>query len=469
MFLSELDPSMLARMQFAFTISFHIIFPAFTIGLATWLLLMEGLWLKTRKQVYRDLYKLWVKIFAITFGMGVVSGVVMSYQFGTNWSVFAHKTGNVLGPLLGYEVLTAFFLEASFLGIMLFGWGKVSEKMHFISTLVVAVGTLLSAFWILSANSWMHTPQGFEIREDGLFYPTSWMEIIFNPSFSHRFFHMVVASYLTTSFVISGVAGYYMLKKQFIVHSKKMLEIIGILIIILTPIQIFIGDSQGLNTLKYQPRKIAAIESIWDTETGTGLKLFGWPNEQKQTTEYSVEIPKLGSIILTHKLDGIIKGLKSWSRDEIPPVKTVFFAFRIMVGVGLLMLGTSIAMIIFYRKKQLFTNRKLHRWLVIMSPSGFVALLSGWFVTEVGRQPYIVYGILKTKDAISPVIGEYVLLSLVMFIITYTFVFGAGIHYLLKLIKHGPKEDKQYEDMEWHVEPAVYKELVLKNIKKDKK
>ncbi len=462
----ELDAALLARIQFAFTISFHIIFPSFTIGLASYLLLIETFWLKTQKNIYRELYRLLVKIFAISFGMGVVSGVVMSYQFGTNWSVFSKTVGNVLGPLMGYEVLTAFFLEASFLGIMLFGWGKVSKTMHFISTVVVAVGTLLSAFWILSANSWMHTPQGFNIMKNGFLHPNSWIEIIFNPSFPYRFFHMIIACYVTTSFVLAGIAAYYLLRNKFEKHAKLLLKIAGVAIIIFTPIQMFVGDMHGLNTLKYQPRKIAAIESIWDTEKGAGLKLFGWPDEKNETTKYAIEVPKLGSLILTHQFNGEIKGLKEWAKKDRPPVKIVFFSFRIMVGIGILMLCTAVTGLFLYKKKKLFNNKIFHKWLLLMSPSGFIAVLAGWFVTEIGRQPYIVYGILRTKDAISPVIGEYVLFSLIAFVVTYIIVFSTGVYYILKLVRHGPTSlQKESKDIEWHIEPGVYQDLVLNNIK----
>ena len=438
----QLDPVLLARIQFAFTVSFHIIFPSFSIGLASWLAVVEGLWLKTGKDVYKDIYKFWIKIFAVVFGMGVVSGVVMSYEFGTNWSVFSDRVGNVLGPLLGYEVLTAFFLEASFLGIMLFGWNKVSPKMHFVSTVIVAVGTLISAFWILSANSWMQTPQGYEIREDGLFYPTSWMEIIFNPSFPYRFIHMVVAAYLTTAFVVGGVSAFYLIMKRHVAQARVMFAMAMIMAAVVAPTQIFIGDLHGLNTLQHQPIKVAAMEGIWENEKGAALRLFGVPDEEAEETKYAIEIPKLASIILTHEVDGEIKGLKSVPKEDRPPVAWVFYAFRIMVGLGVLMALTGVIAAILYTKRKLYTNTTFLKWCCLMAPSGFVAVLAGWFVTEIGRQPFTVYGVMRTAESASPVLPEYIAMSLLGFIIVYAIVFGAGIYYILKLIAKGPKESQ---------------------------
>jgi cytochrome d ubiquinol oxidase subunit I len=445
--LSHLDPVILARIQFAFTISFHIIFPAFTIGLASWLAVVEWRYLKTGKEVYQEVYRMWVKIFAVTFGMGVVSGVVMSYQFGTNWSVFSDKVGNVLGPLLGYEVLTAFFLEASFLGVMLFGWNRVSRKMHFASTVIVAFGTLLSSFWILAANSWMQTPQGYRVGQDGLFYPTDWLQIIFNPSFPYRFAHMVMAAYLTTAFVVGGIGAYYLWRKRHIKHARVMFGMAMIMAIFVAPLQPIIGDLHGLNTLKHQPAKVAAMEGLWETQRGAPLKLFGWPDPEEERTKYALEIPKLSSLILTHELDGEVKGLKEWPRDERPPVAWVFWSFRIMVGIGTLMVITGAVAAVLYFRKKLFDTRWFQIWCMALTPSGFIAVLAGWFVTEIGRQPYIVYGLLRTSDTVSPVIGPNIALSLLAFIITYTFVFGAGSYYILRLIGKGPgTREKAYGD-----------------------
>ena len=438
-----LDPVILARIQFAFTVTFHIIFPAFTIGLASWLAVVEWRFLKTGNEIYQEVYRMWVKIFAVAFGMGVVSGVVMSYQFGTNWSVFSDKVGNVLGPLLGFEVLTAFFLEASFLGIMLFGWNRVSPKMHFASTLIVAFGTLLSSFWILSANSWMHTPQGFRVAENGLLYPTDWIKIIFNPSFPYRFAHMVLAAYLTTAFVVGGVGAYYLWQKRHIRHARVMLGMAMIMAVFVAPMQPIIGDLHGLNTLEHQPAKVAAMEGQWETQRGAPLRLFGWPDQNEERTKFSIEIPKLSSLILTHDLDGEVKGLKEWPADERPPVAWVFWSFRIMVGIGVLMVATGVfAAVLFFRKK-LFETRWFQLWCMALTPSGFIAVIAGWFVTEIGRQPYIVYNVMRTSEAVSPVIGSNIALSLLAFAVTYTFVFGAGIYYIFRLINKGPGSVEQ--------------------------
>ncbi len=436
--IEKFDPVFLARIQFAFTISFHIIFPAFTIGLASWLAVLEWRWLKTGNTVYKEVYRMWVKIFAVTFGMGVVSGVVMSFQFGTNWSVFSDRAGNVLGPLLGYEVLTAFFLEASFLGVMLFGWNRVSPKMHFAATIIVAVGTLISAFWILSANSWMQTPQGYRVGAEGLLYPTDWIKIIFNPSFPYRFFHMVTASYLTTAFVVGGIGAYYLWRNRHAKHARVMLGMAMIMAIFVAPIQAVMGDLHGLNTLKHQPAKVAAMEGIWETEKGAALKLFGWPDQEEEKTKYAIEIPKLSSLILTHDPNGEVKGLKEWPKDERPPVAWVFWSFRVMVGIGVLMIFTGVIAAILFFRKQLFIKRWFQLWCMAMTPSGFVAVLAGWFVTEIGRQPYIVYGVMRTAETVSPVMGSQVALSLLAFVLSYVFVFGAGSYYIIRLIGKGP-------------------------------
>lgn len=428
----------LARIQFAFTVSFHIIFPAFTIGLASWLAVLEWRWLKTGNPIFAEVYRLWVKIFAVTFGMGVVSGVVLSFQFGTNWSVFADKGGNVLGPLLGYEVLTAFFLEASFLGVMLFGWNRVSPRMHFASTVIVALGTLVSAFWILSANSWMQTPQGFRIGADGLLYPTDWLEVIFNPSFPYRFAHMVTAAYLTTAFVVAGIGAYYLWRRRHVLHARVMFGMAMIMAVFVAPLQLVLGDLHGLNTLEHQPVKVAAMEGLWDTQKGAPLVLFGWPDQEAETTKHSLEIPKLSSLILTHDLEGEVKGLKEWPPDERPPVAWVFWSFRIMVGIGMLMIATGLIALVLFFKKRLFDTAWFQYWCMALTPAGFIAVLAGWFVTETGRQPYIVYGLLKTADAISPVSAGPIAISLLAFIVVYVLVFGAGSYYILKLIAKGP-------------------------------
>jgi cytochrome d ubiquinol oxidase subunit I len=441
--IENLDPVLLARIQFAFTVAFHILFPAFTIGLASWLAVLEWRWIKTGYEPYAETYRMWVKIFAVTFGMGVVSGVVLSFQFGTNWSVFADAGGNVLGPLLGYEVLTAFFLEASFLGVMLFGWNRVSPKMHFAATIIVAVGTLISAFWILSANSWMQTPQGFRVGADGLLYPTNWLQVIFNPSFPYRFVHMVTAAYLTTAFTVAGVGAYYLWRRRHEAQARVMLGMAMIMAVFVAPLQLLFGDLHGLNTFEYQPAKVAAMEGLWETERGAPLVLFGWPDQEAETTRFALEIPKLSSLILTHDLDGEVRGLKEWPRDERPPVAWVFWSFRIMVGLGMLMIATGVIAIVLYFKKRLFDTRWFQYWCMALTPAGFIAVLAGWIVTEVGRQPWVVQGVLRTEDAVSPVVGSSIAISLAAFIVVYLFVFGAGTYYILHLINKGPDTQEE--------------------------
>lgn len=459
----ELDPVLLARIQFAFTISFHIIFPAFTIGLASWLAVVEWRWLRTGEKVYEEVYRMWVKIFAVCFGMGVVSGVVMSYQFGTNWSVFSDKVGNVIGPLLGYEVLTAFFLEASFLGIMLFGWGRVSKRMHFVSTFIVAVGTLISAFWILSANSWMQTPQGFEIGADGLLYPTSWMEIIFNPSFPVRFFHMVTAAYLTTAFVVGGIGAYYLWRKIHIPHAKVMFGMAMLMAVFVAPVQLLIGHEHGNNTMEHQPVKVAAMEGNWERGGNKPLYLFGLPNAETETTDYGITIPNGASWVLTGRPDGEIPGLKDVAKEDRPPVAIVFWSFRIMVGIGMAMILTGAIAAFLYFRKRLFDTRSFQLWCMAMTPTGFIAVLAGWFVTEVGRQPWTAYGVIRTSESISPVAAEQVAITLLAFVVVYTFVFGAGSYYILKLIGKGPKSvgdgEKYYDHSKMAMAPKVAKEV----------
>ncbi len=434
----EFDPILLARIQFAFTISFHIVFPAFTIGLASFLAALEWRWLATGNNHFRDIYKFWIKIFAVAFGMGVVSGVVMSYQFGTNWSLFSDRVANVLGPLLGFEVLTAFFLEASFLGIMLFGWDRVSKKMHFTATCIVAVGTLISAFWILAANSWMQTPQGFTIEPDGRLMPTNWLEIIFNPSFPYRFVHMITAAYLTTAFVVGGVGSFYLWNKRHLQHARIMLGMATMMAALVAPMQLIIGHMHGENTREYQPVKVAAMEGNWEHTTNAPLYLFGWPNQQKEITEFGITIPNGASLVLTGKADGEIPNLKSFAPEDRPPVVWVFWSFRIMVGIGMLMILVGVLSAAQYFRKKLFDSRWLHGMWMIMMPSGFIALLAGWFVTEIGRQPWTAYGVIRTIHSVSPaIVGPQVAWSLLAFVVMYIFVFGAGSYYILTLIGKG--------------------------------
>lgn len=441
--LGYIDPVLLARVQFAFTVAFHILFPAFTIGLASWLAVVEWRWLRTGNELYRDIYQMWLKIFAVAFGLGVVSGVVMSYQFGTNWSVFSDKVGNVIGPLLGYEVLTAFFLEASFLGVMLFGFNRVGPRMHFTATLIVAAGSLFSAFWILSANSWMQTPAGYRIGPEGIFFPVNWLEIVFNPSFGYRLVHMVTAAYLTTAFVVGGVGAYYLWAGRCRQHARIMLGMAMLMAVFVAPFQLVSGDQHGLNTLAHQPAKVAAMEGLWETQAGAPLKLFGWPDQEAEETRYALEIPKLSSLILTHSREGTVRGLKEWPAEDRPPVALVFWSFRIMVGIGMLMIGTGLCALVLYLRKQLFETRWFRFCCMALTPAGFIAVLAGWIVTEVGRQPYIVYKVLRTSETVSPVPGSQIGLTLLFFLIAYFFIFGAGVYYISRVIARGPEPGDQ--------------------------
>lgn len=454
-----LDPVLLARVQFAFTISFHIIFPAISIGLASFLTVIEARWLITRNQIFKEIYKFWVKIFAVTFGMGVVSGVVMSYEFGTNWSLFSDRVANVLGPLLGFEVLTAFFLEASFLGIMLFGWGRVSEKMHFAATSIVALGTLISAFWILSANSWMHTPQGFAIAADGRLIPTNWLEIIFNPSFPYRFTHMITAAYLTTSFLVGGVGAFYLLKNRDLPHARVMLGMAMLMAALVSPLQFIIGHRHGDNTLQHQPVKIAAMEGNWSHRERVPLFLFGIPSQEEEETKYGVTIPGGASWVLTGSTEGKVPALKDFPKEDRPPVIWVFCAFRVMVGIGFLMIAIGVTSAIQYWRKKLFQSRWLQIWWLLMMPSGFIAILAGWFVTEIGRQPWTAYGIIRTRESVSPaIVAPQVAWSLLAFIFMYSLVFSTGIYYIAHLIRKGVAESKGQEPYYQHsIEAAAIK------------
>ena len=430
----------LARIQFAFTVSFHIIFPAISIGLASFLAVLEWRWLKTNDPVYRDLFKFWIKVFALSFGMGVVSGVVMSYQFGTNWSEFSRISGSVTGPLLAYEVLSAFFLEAGFLGIMLFGWGRVGPKTHFFATLMVAVGTCISMFWILSSNSWMQTPQGFTI-ENGIIIPQDWFAIVFNPSFPYRLAHMAMASFLVSALLVAATAAFHLLKGRRDALVKKSFSMAMWMILALAPLQMFVGDLHGLNTLEHQPAKLAAMEGHWETnkDHGMPLYLFGIPDMEAEETKYAIGIPNLGSLIMTHTLDGEVKGLKEFAPEARPNSLVVFWSFRIMVGLGVLMILMAVLGAWLRKTDKFYDSVWLHRFALYMGPSGFIALLAGWFTTEVGRQPWVVYGVLRTKDTLSPVSAEQVGLTLIIFVMVYFIVFGVGIFYMLKLMRKGPE------------------------------
>jgi cytochrome d ubiquinol oxidase subunit I len=432
----------LARIQFGFTISFHIIFPAITIGLASYLAVLEGLWLLRKDEVYRSLYLFWSRIFAVNFAMGVVSGLVMAYQFGTNWSHFSAFAGSITGPLLAYEVLSAFFLEAGFLGVMLFGWTKVGPGLHFFATVMVAIGTLTSATWILASNSWMQTPQGFEIV-GGRVVPVDWLKVIFNPSFPYRLVHMTLAAYLATALFVAASGAWHLLRGRTSEEVRTMLSMALWMLLVVTPLQMEAGDAHGLNTLKHQPAKIAAMEGHWRNEPGQGvpLILFGWPDMAAETTRFAVEIPRLGSVVLTHSLNGQFPGLSELPPSERPDSTVVFWTFRVMVGLGLLMLLLALWGVWLRWRRRLYDSRLFLRFATAMGPAGLIALLCGWLTTEVGRQPWVVYGVLHTRDAVSNHSALALSGTLVMFIVMYCIVFGTGISYMLQLVGRGPGEE----------------------------
>ncbi len=427
-----LDPIVLARLQFASNITFHILFPTISIALGWFLLFFKTRFVATGLQHWMDAYQFWVKIFALTFALGVVSGITMSFQFGTNWPGFMNAVGNVAGPLLAYEVLTAFFLEATFLGIMLFGRGRVSESVHTLATWLVALGTTASAFWILALNSWMHTPAGFEMI-NGQAHVTSWLEVIFNPSFPYRMTHMLIASGLTGSFLLAGISAYRWLKND---RAKDVMAALrtGVMVAaVLIPVQIVVGDLHGLNTLKYQPAKLAAMEGIWETQRGVPAVLFAIPDKATQSNLYEIAIPKLASFYLTHDWDGEVKGIKEFG-DQHPPVGPVFWAFRIMVGMGLLMLAVS-WFASYELKFKNTVSKRTAMILVAMTFAGWVALVSGWYVTEIGRQPWLVHGVLTTAQAASQVPAANIALSLAMYLTLYAALLSAYVSVVFYLAK----------------------------------
>ncbi len=439
--MTGMDALTLARLQFGFTISFHIVFPALTIGLASYLAVLEILWLRTKDETYRDLYHFWMKIFAVNFGMGVVSGLVMAYQFGTNWSHFSSFAGSITGPLLTYEVLTAFFLEAGFLGVMLFGWNRVGPGLHLFATLMVALGTLVSATWILASNSWMQTPQGYEIV-NGRVIPVDWIAVIFNPSFPYRLMHMVVAAYLATALFVGASGAWHLLRGYAGPPIRRMLSMAMWLILVVAPIQALLGDMHGLNTLEHQPAKIAAIEGHWEQPApgaGTPLLLFGMPDMAAERTDYPVEIPRLGSLILTHTWSGRVPSLKEFPAADRPNATIVFWTFRVMVGLGLLMILLGLCSLWLRRGGRLYGSRPFLRYALWMGPTGLIALLAGWMTTEVGRQPWVVYGVMRTADAVSGHDALQLTVTLALFVVVYVLVFGAGILYVLRLVRIGPQ------------------------------
>jgi cytochrome bd ubiquinol oxidase subunit I len=431
----------LARIQFGFTVSFHIIFPSITIGLASYLAVLEGMWLWKKDTVYRDLYHFWSKIFAVNFAMGVVSGLVMAYQFGTNWSYFSAFAGSVTGPLLTYEVLTAFFLEAGFLGVALFGWNKVGPGLHFFATIMVATGTLISASWIVASNSWMHTPQGFEII-DSRVVPVDWLKVIFNPSYPYRLAHMVVAAYLATALFVGASGAWHLLRRRTMRTARTMMSMAMWMVLVVAPVQIAVGDQLGLNSLKHQPAKIAALEGHWENKTGDGLPLilFGWPDMAAETTHYAVEVPRLGSLVLTHTWNGQIPGLKEFAAGDRPNSTIIFWSFRVMVGLGMLMLLLGVWSLWLRLRQRLFRSKLFLRFAVMMGPSGLIAILAGWYTTEIGRQPWVVYGVMRTKDAVSNHSALALSTTLIVIIVMYFAVFGTGVSYMLKLVAKGPQE-----------------------------
>ncbi|MDE2007662.1 MAG: cytochrome ubiquinol oxidase subunit I [Rhodospirillales bacterium] len=430
---------LLARAQFAFTVGFHIVLPAFSIGLASYLAVLEALFLITGRGVYLDLFNYWLRIFAVVFAMGVVSGLVMSYEFGTNWSQFATKAGPVIGPLMGYEVLTAFFLEAGFLGVMLFGMARVGPGLHFTATCIVAIGTLISAFWILAVNSWMQTPAGFALAPDGRFLPADWWAIIFNPSFPYRLIHMVLASYLSVAFAVGAVGAHHLRRDRQSQAARTMFSMALWMAAIVAPIQVIAGDAHGLNTLRYQPAKIAAMEGDFRTVPGTALKLFGLPDMARGRTDDAIEIPHLGALILTHRWNGTVPGLDSFPRRDWPPAPWIFWSFRIMVALGFAMAGVGVWSLWARARGRLFDSRWLRRAALAMGPSGFIAVLAGWTTTEVGRQPYTVYGLLRTSHSASPIAAPGVAASFAAIAVVYLIVFGVGLRYILRQMRRAPE------------------------------
>lgn len=441
----ELDPLLLSRMQFAFVVSFHAIFPVFTIGLASYIALLHGLYFKTNNPAWDRLALFWTKVFAVVFGMGVVSGIVMSFQFGTNWSNFSQAASNFLGPILSYEVVTAFFLEAAFLGVLLFGRGKVPQGVHLFAAIMVAIGTFISSFWILSANSWMHTPAGVELI-DNRFHVTSWMEAIFNPSFPYRFAHMAMASFLTGGFVVAGVSAWFLLRGRDPEANRRALSMCLWLLLFLAPAQAVVGDFHGLNTLEHQPAKVAAMEGNWETSTNVPLLLFAIPDQEAQTNHFEIGIPNLASIILTHSPSGEVPGLNETALEEQPPVLIVFWAFRVMVGIGLLMIAVSLVGLLMRRKAKVYQHPGYLKTLVAMIPMPFVAVLAGWVVTESGRAPWLVYGMMTHAEGVTPSLtGPMALFTLVGYVLVYAVVFYVGIYYLSRVVRNGMLPDEERE------------------------
>ncbi len=450
----ELDPVLLSRLQFAFVIAFHILLPAFTVGLASYIVVLEGLYFWRGDSTYLRLSLFWTKMFAVSFGMGVVSGIVMPFQLGTNWSGLSDMAGNVLAPLLTYEGLIAFFLEAGFLGILLFGRKLVPQWVHLFAAVMVGSGTLFSSFWILSANSWMHTPAGYEII-DGRFFAKDWVDVIFNPSFPYRIAHTVTGFYITTAFVVVAVSAWHLRVGQHVAESRRAMSMGLGLLILLVPLQVVLGDAHGLNTLEHQPVKVAAMEGLWETQARAPAVLFAIPDSASETNRFEIAIPGLASVYLTHDVNGVVKGLKAFAPGDRPPVGIVFWAFRVMVGVGLLMFAVVAWGAWLRIRGRMFESRAYLAVCNFMAPAGFVAVIAGWTVTEVGRQPWIVYGLLRTRDAVSPSItGLDVMLSLLMYMAVYAVIFSAGLYYLFRIARAGPPTELEAHDAKLSERPA---------------
>lgn len=447
----ELDPLLLSRLQFAFVVCFHAIFPVFSIGLASFIAVLEALSFKTGNPLWQRLSKFWIQVFAVVFGMGVVSGIVMSFQFGTNWSNFSYATANFLGPLLSYEVITAFFLEAAFLGVLLFGRDKVPQGVHLFAAIMVATGTFISAFWILSANSLLQTPAGLELR-DGMYHVVSWSEAIFSASFFYRFWHMILASYLTAALVVAGVSAWFLLQKREIETNRKALSIALWMLLLLAPLQAVLGDFHGLNTLKHQPMKVAAMEGNWQTREGVPLLLFALPDKEAQQNRFEVGIPRLASFILTHDWNGVVPGLNEVAPEQQPPVFVVFWAFRVMVGLGLLMILVGVWGLLLRPKGRYYQSTLYLQTLRLMSLTPFFAVLAGWIVTETGRAPWLIYGQMTHAQGLTPSLtGGMALFTLIGYVLVYSAVFSAGVYYLLKVFRGGlekanaPHEQEEVE------------------------
>ncbi len=428
---------LLSRIQFALTIGYHILWPAYSIGISGYIVLLNVMWLATGRAVYRDLLRFWIHLFALGFAMGVVTGVVIEYEIGTNWSGYADKVSNVIGPFFTYEVMTAFFLEAGFIGIMLFGMDRFGKRAHFLACLMVALGALFSAFWILAANSWMQTPSGFAIA-DGKFQIKDWASAIFNPSFPYRFAHMVTAAYIAGTFVVIGITGFYLWRRRHVEFARAGFSLALWIAIILTPLQIFLGDLHGRNTLQYQPIKVAAMEGDWGSRHGQPLVIFAWPDQNAQRDEYELAIPHFGSVILTHSWNGWVEGLKAVPRPDQPPVPFVFYAFRLMVGIGVILFLIALAGLVLRFFRRLYDTRWFAAICAFSSPLPFLAILAGWTVTEVGRQPYVVYGYLRTADAVSPLPPHEVETSLILFFVVYSVLLLAFFWYAGRLVLRGP-------------------------------